>query len=262
MKQELVKPIVRVGNSAGVLLPKEWLNGRARIELVEKPIDIKSDVIERLGPYLDKTFGIYIVGSYARNEQTKESDVDILVITENIDKRIEEGKYNLILISKQELEKQLKSNALPLIPMLKEAKPLLNSKLIEKYKKTELMKDNLRFHIETTKSALKMNKEAIDIARMAGEVVSKNISYSLILRLRETYIVEQINKNKLPSNKELIRLIIKITGSKSLYENYLRIKENKKPLKDISIEESEKLHIYINKKIKEQEKWIKTRKSK
>ena len=40
-KQELIKPIVRMGNSACVLLPKAWVDGKARVELIEKPIDIK-----------------------------------------------------------------------------------------------------------------------------------------------------------------------------------------------------------------------------
>ena len=140
MIRELIKPIVRVGNSAGVLLPKNWINGKARIELIEKPIDIKKDVLEILDPYLQNIEGIYLIGSYAREEQTKKSDVDILVITNKINKKIKKGKYEIILISKEKVESALEKNILPILPMLKEAKPLVNSSLIEKYKKTQLKK--------------------------------------------------------------------------------------------------------------------------
>src|SRR3989338_11049278 len=136
MIRELIKPIVRVGNSAGVLLPKNWINGKARIELIEKPIDIKKDILEILDPYLQNIEGIYLIGSYARGEQTKESDVDVLVITNKINKKIKRGKYELILISKENVESALEKNILPILPLLKEAKPIINSILIKKYRET------------------------------------------------------------------------------------------------------------------------------
>ena len=69
---ELVRPIVRVGNSAGVILPREWLNGKAKIELIARPLDIKKEVFEILEDYFQDIIGIYLVGSYARNEQNDE----------------------------------------------------------------------------------------------------------------------------------------------------------------------------------------------
>ena len=47
MKQELIKQIVKVGNSAGVILPREWLNGKARIELIEKAIQFGKAMLEK-----------------------------------------------------------------------------------------------------------------------------------------------------------------------------------------------------------------------
>ena len=32
---KLIKQIVKVGNSAGVILPKEWYGGKARVEFIE-----------------------------------------------------------------------------------------------------------------------------------------------------------------------------------------------------------------------------------
>lgn len=262
MKQELIKPIVRLGNSAGVILPKMWLNGRARIELVEKPLDIKREIFEILWPYLEDIQGIYLVGSYARGEQTKNSDIDVLVITKTINKRVDKGKYNLILITKESVENSLKNNLLPILPMLKEAKPLLNSQLIKHYKSTKLTPKNLKFHIETTKSAIQVNEAAIKLDKNSSQYTGDASAYSLILRLREIYIVDCLMKGKKWSNKELILLIKKIVGSLKAYNGYLRVKNNKRTKEDLTILEAEKLQFYIIKKIKEQEKWLQKRKLK
>jgi len=55
------------------------------ISLVEKTIEeIEDEILYILKPYLKHIQGIYLYGSYARNEQTPESDIDILVITDGI----------------------------------------------------------------------------------------------------------------------------------------------------------------------------------
>ena len=257
--QEIIKSVVAVGNSAGVILPREWLKGKAKVSLVEEPLNIKKDIFEILESYLEDTIGIYIIGSYARGEQTERSDVDILVITNETNKRIEDGKYNIILISKKNVEDALKNNILPILPMIKEAKPVLNSGLLEDYGKIILTQRNLRFHIETTKSALKVVYEMIKLDREWPSNSSDTIAYSLILRLRESYIVDCIIKGKRWSNKELKNKIKKITGSLRAYEGYLRVKDNKKEREELSIGEAEKLHKYILRSIKQHEKWVEKR---
>jgi len=253
---ELTKKIVRVGNSAGVILPREWYGGEAKVELIEKPVNIKKDLFEILIPYLEDIIGIYIVGSYARNEKTADSDIDAVVITNNIKKRIEKGKYEIILISKDSVEKQLENNILPLLPMLKEASPLINAKLLEDYKKTKLTKRNLRFHIETTKSAMKVVEESLKLANKMKINEGDGSAYSLILRLRGVYILDCLKNGKKWNKKEFLSLIKKISGSLNAYQGYLRVKEDKKPRDELPVEEAQKLHDYIIKKINQQEIWI------
>jgi predicted nucleotidyltransferase len=259
MKQELIKPIIRVGNSAGVLLPREWLNGRARIELVEKPIEIKKDILEILSSYLEDVIGIYLVGSYARGEQTKDSDVDVLAITNRTNKRIIQNKYEIILISKDVLEKQIENNAFPLIPMLKEAKSIINSDLLACYQQIKLTQKNLKYHIETTKSAMNLAKEFLSLGEDLKENISDKIMYSLILRLREAYILDCLKKNKSVSKKEFLVLIKRLTGSIGSYEAYVRSKNKEKDFKDISTDNAKKIYNYVLKKIEEHERWIKTK---
>lgn len=256
MINELIKPIVRVGNSAGVLLPREWLNGKARIELVEKPLDIKKDIFEILDPYLEEVVGIYLVGSYARGEETKESDVDVLVITNKINKDIKVGKYEIILISKDIMENSLKKDALPILPMLHEAQVIMNKELIEGYKKYKLSRENLKKRIELCRSALAVNKEMINLDKEWPSNSADAVAYSLVLNLRTVYIINKLRNNKKTSNVEIKSLINRVSGSLKSYEGYLRTKKNKKSKEDLPVKEAEKLYNYTSKELEKIEKWL------
>src|SRR4030042_91090 len=253
MESEIIRTAIKVGNSAGVLLPKQYLNSQVKVVL--QPLNIERDILEILleENLLKNTLGIYLVGSYARKEQKIESDIDVLVITSSISKKIIRERYEIILLTKEQVEKQLKTNIVPLLPMLKEAKPIINGTLLEKYKQTKLTKKNLKWHIETTKSAMKVIEKSISLAKELGIKEGDSSAYSLILRLRGVHIVNCLKKDKLWSKKEFLNLIKEIAGSLKAYEGYSRAKADKKTKEGLPIEEAEKLMEYINKKIKEQE---------
>lgn len=258
MGQELIKQVVKIGNSSGVLLPKKWLNGKAKVELVEEPLDIKKDVLSILESCLEHVLGIYLTGSYARKEQTEESDVDVLVITSEINKKIHEGKYNIILVSKGKLEKQLRENALPLISMIREAKPIINSELINNYKKTKLNKRNLKWQIETTKSALKVINKSIEISKEIQKKYIENSSvYSLVLRLRTMYIIDCFKKNRSYTNKDFKYLIKKIAGDLKAYKIYEKVKKGEETNLKLLVEKAERLENQLQKEIEKIEKWLK-----
>lgn len=257
MEQKIIKPIIRVGNSAGVLVPKDWINGSARVELIAKPMNINKDILEILEPYLVDILGIYLIGSYARGEQTEKSDVDVLAVTNRKSDRIKKGKYDILLITKKDINEALKNNALPILPMLKEAKTIINEEYVKSIKKSPLSKKNLRWHMDFIKSALKINKGLIELKKEHSKSVADSISYSLILNLRSTYIIDCIKKKQKWSTAGLLSLIKKISGSLEAYEGYLRIKKDGKTKETLSIKEAEKLLDYTSKKLKEQEKWIK-----
>ncbi|PIN88478.1 hypothetical protein COU61_04750, partial [Candidatus Pacearchaeota archaeon CG10_big_fil_rev_8_21_14_0_10_35_13] len=85
----LTRKIIKVGNSAGVLLPRSTLGGRAVIR-IEKLRATPNEILEIIKECLPGVIGVYLVGSYAREEED-ESDVDVLVITEGINKKINSG---------------------------------------------------------------------------------------------------------------------------------------------------------------------------
>jgi len=204
--------------------------------------------------------GIYLTGSYARDEQTNKSDVDVLVITDELSNRIKKGKYDILLIKKDDVNNALENDALPIIPMLIEAKPIMGKNLIEDYKKqVKLSKKNLRFYIETGKSILKVNKAAIELDKQISSNCDDSIAYSLILRLRSSYILDCLIKKKIWSNREFLNITRKIAGSLEAYEGYLRVKNDEKTKETLPILEAEKLLNYILKKLKEHEKWLKRR---
>ena len=104
-------------------------------------------------------------------------------------------KYDIILISEGKLKDALDDNILPLLPMLREAKPLINKEFIDRYSKEIVTKKNLSFHFETTKSAMSVVWADIELKREQGKKYVEDASaYSLILRLRELYIVECLLK--------------------------------------------------------------------
>ncbi len=257
---ELIKNTIRVGNSAGVLLPKEFLN--TQVKIVLQPLNIEKDILDILHEkkLLPQVLGIYLIGSYARGEQTIESDVDVLVITENLNDKINRGKYDLMLVSKELVDEKMKKDIFPLLPMMIEAKPIINEGLLNQYKKTPLTKENIKWHIKTTKSAMNVVRKYIEFAKKAGKGVSDAASYSLILRLRTLYIIDCLKKRKMWTKKEFLNLIKKISGSLDAYERYLTSKnKNAKEFK-LPVKEAEKLMNYNNNKIREIEKWLKEKK--
>jgi len=254
MKIEIIKPIIRVGNSAGVLVPKEWINGSARVELIVKPLNIRKDILEILNPYLEDIIGIYLIGSYARGEQIEKSDVDVLVITQKISKRIKKEKYDILLITKNEINYTLKNNALPLMPMLMEAKAIINEEYLKSIKNQKISRRNIKWNMDMIKSALNINKKLIELKKDYSEYVGDSVAYSLILNLRSLYIIKCIKKGQKWSTKGLLFPIKKITGSLEAYEGYLRVKNDEKTKETLPIGEAEKLLIYAFKKLKEQGK--------
>lgn len=247
MKNKLIKPVIRVGNSAGVLVPKEWINGSARVELITKPMNIKKDILEILSPYLEDIIGIYLIGSYARGEQTKKSDVDVLAITNITSKRIKKGKYDILLITKKEMDNTLKNNALPLIPMLMEAKAIINEEYLKSIENQKISKRNIRWNMDMIKSALKIDKKLIELKSDYSEYISDSIAYSLILNLRSLYIIDCIKKGQKWSNKGFLSLIKRTAGSLEAYKGYLRVKNDEKTKEFLNIKEAVNLLNYANK---------------
>jgi len=246
MQYEIIKQAFKLGNSAGVLLPREWKDRKVAIKLVDK--SITQEILEILDEkdYLKNTIGIFLAGSYARGEETEISDIDILIITDNINKQVKIGKYEIFFISKDRVDKYIRIN-LYFISLINEAKVILNNELLNDYK-NKIKQISIKRYIEDIKSVTKINEKAIDIDEELGEKVSDETVYSVVLRLRELYLIKCLKNNIIPSNKEFLDLIKKIASEES-YNAYLRIKNDLKPKKVIPVKEARAFIGEIKKRI-------------
>ena len=181
------KLVQKFGNSSHVVLPKEYI-GR-RIKFVTEPKtfqDIKSEILEILKPYLENIVGIYLYGSYVRNEQTVESDIDLLVITSNKLKMIENIKdYHIVSTTIKGIENTIKNNAILILPIIKEAKTIINPDPLLMYKDYKFTKNNTKQFLDDTKKILELNKKGLELDFEVGSLV-----YSLMLRIRGLLMIK------------------------------------------------------------------------
>ena len=247
MKNEIIKRAFKLGNSAGVILPIEWKDKKVTIKLIDK--SIPQEIIEILNErdLLKNTIGIFLAGSYARGEETESSDIDILVVTDCIDKQIKIGKYEITIISKDKFDKSI-IKSLYLISMLNEARVILNNDLLKSYKEN-INNPSIKKYLNEIKSITKINEEVVKMDEELREKVADETLYSIVLRLRELYLIECLKNNKNQSNKEFISLIKNI-ASEECYNSYLRIKNDLKSKKVISTKETNALLNEIKRRVK------------
>ncbi|MBI2650018.1 DUF2080 family transposase-associated protein [Candidatus Woesearchaeota archaeon] len=214
------KTVQRFGNGGHVVLPKEYVGKRIRFIVKPKSFeDIKSEVLGILKPYLENILGVYLYGSYARNEQAIDSDVDILVITDTKLKIIDKvDAYSVVSITLTELESTLKNNAVLLLPIVKEARTVINPGLLEKYKEYRFTNNNTKWFIESSTHILELNKKGLDLNFEIGSIV-----YSLMLRLRGLVMIKLMLNNKLYSKASLFSYLKSSEFSQNKIEEFYRI---------------------------------------
>ena len=214
------KIVQRFGNSGHIVLPKEYVGKRIRFIAEPKTFeDIKSEILEILKPYLENIVGVYMYGSFARNEQTISSDIDILVITGAKFKIIDKiGNYSIISITIKELENTLKNNAVLILPIIKEAKTVINPNLLKEYKKCQFTKKNTKNFIDSSIKTLELNKKGLGLDFEIGSLV-----YSLILRIRGLLMIKLLVNNNLYSKSSLFRYLENNNLPKNKIEELYRI---------------------------------------
>ena len=251
-----IKKTVKAGNSSAVILPRAWLNQEVRVELVKKSQEtILFETINIAKKYMElkDAIGIYLAGSYARGEESKDSDIDILIISNNIDKEmVHEGIYNVLIISEELLNQKLKQDLFPIGQMIKEAKPLINSSYLNSID-IIVTKKNVKWYIDTTNKKLKLLKNLI---KKSDEKVNNRIIYTLILRIRTLHIIQKLINNENYSKEDFISLIEKIS-SRNSYESYLEVKNELKETNKITKKEAEELYNYLEKQLESVKKVLK-----
>jgi len=228
--ETIVKHTREVGTSAGVLLPRSWLNKQVVVTLFEPSKEkIAQDILACLFKHdlNEEVKGIYLYGSYSRGDFDFNSDMDVLVITKQTDKIINYDNYEILLVSESSFSKNLPTN-LNYLSILREIKVIFNKELIEKYQ-LKKYKFNDKKALTEIGSVFKMNKDSIELSEENNLNVLDGVIYSVILRLREMYLIKCLNSRKSYHKNDFLELV----GDK-VYSAYLRVKRNEKELNNIS----------------------------
>ena len=254
MESKIIRKVTEIGNGAHIFAPKEWLDEEVVIIRVPKK-NPKEEILKLVYPNLDRVIAVFLFGSYARNEQEKDSDIDILIISSEKFK-INKGGIDAIVIPECRIEEAKKLNPILFYSMIQEAIPILNSSYLEKLKQDKIKLDYFKDFLKDTKNSIKSNKELMEMDRkLNNKNASESVIYSLILRLRGTFIINiLLNLNKEKYSKELFKKwLVENSGTdyEKVYKIYRAVRDNKKTEEKILISEAESI---MNLLIKETEK--------
>ncbi|MBI2448788.1 nucleotidyltransferase domain-containing protein [Candidatus Pacearchaeota archaeon] len=228
----LIKQAVEIGNGAAVYVPREYAGKEVEIIIPEGIDEIKKRVLNKLINFMPNVLGIYLYGSYARNEQTKESDIDILILTREKDDKI---KYifediDIRVLTLEETNKAIESFPAIIIPILRESISFVNPLLLEELKKRKFDLKKFIWHFDDTKRIIKIIEKFIEINE---EEISNSHIYSLIMRIRVLYMIESLIKNKSFNNIDIKKILLNNGLSKRIYNKfyfiYNKIRNNEEP---------------------------------
>ena len=231
--ETLMRRAREVGTSAGVLLPRKWLNKQVVVTIFPpSKADIAKDILDIFFKQNlnEEIKGIYLFGSYARGDHDFNSDIDVLVITQKLNKLITHGNYEVLLVSEHDFSKNLSTN-LNYLSILKEMKIIINNELIKKYSSIK-HKFNIKKILTEIKSIIKINEDSLNLCKDNKQDIPDGIAYSIVLRLRELYLIKCLLSNKEYHKEDFL----KITGENN-YLAYNRIKRNEKELNNSSFNE-------------------------
>lgn len=244
--EKIVKQTREVGTSAGVLLPRSWLNKQVVVTIFSSSIknisiDLTNILVER--GLNEEAKGIYLFGSHARGDYDLDSDIDILIITKSVNKLIRHGNYEISLISEDKFSRDL-DRSLIFLSALREAKVIFNKELLEKYKK-KIKKTDFSGLLKEIRGITKINKEIVKFHEEKDLDLLDGTVYSIVLRLRELYLIRILLSGNAYNQSDFMKLV----GKKN-YLAYLRIKRCEKELNNISPDEVKEI-LFLS------EKWLK-----
>jgi hypothetical protein len=128
---EFIKKAVRVGNSAGVLLPKSFLGAEVKIQVIKRKVDIKKEIIKLVYPMLEQVECIFM---------TNENPFEAIAISDEVKKILKKSGLKLSFVSFNQIKQDMKTNLL-LKEKILNAKPILNNKILEELKKEARKKE-------------------------------------------------------------------------------------------------------------------------
>ena len=243
IKEQIVKKVVKSGNGGAVWVPKNWLGQEVIIILPEKPrLGLREKVIHLLEPYLKDVIAFFIYGSYARHEETKDSDIDVMVITKDktISIEVKEPNLEITAFELDKFKKAIQRYPVMYYQIVQEAEPLINAYVLDELKDIQIDNENFKTYIDETKGNIESNKELIELDKLDNKYAkSYSVLYSTMLRLRGMFIIKCIlDSNKFSNNsfqEWLIQSGMAHQEFEQCYTAYMAVK-NDKSTQNIKIE--------------------------
>ena len=127
IKRRFFRKAIKVGNSSGILLPRALLGSDVVVTVINRPLNIKKDVLSILEPVIEDIIGVYLIKSGNKK-------AEVLAVSSATDNLIEKGRYKIDIVPIKLLEKSLKDKK-PIQDKIKNATPILNKQLLISLKK-------------------------------------------------------------------------------------------------------------------------------
>ncbi len=247
IREQLVKPVMKSGNGGAVWVPRDWLGQEVIVILPERSqVNLNQRILQNLGSHLKDVVGVYLYGSYARQEQTSKSDIDVLVVTKEKTFQINEQGLEFTVLPLERLKNAIRKNPEMYYTMIKESQAIINISLLEELQKIKPDKEAFAGYIKQTKEHLKSNKQLLALDKQDGNMLKSDaVIYSVMLRLRGVFIIQCILYKKIFSKLAFRRwLESKGIGRKEfqeLYQGFSEVRDDKRLRQKISIELAGKL---------------------
>jgi len=203
-QEQIVKPVMRSGGSGSVYVPKDWIGQK----VIVRPLNISDNILHLVSPYMNNVMGIFLYGSYARGEESPESDIDVLIITDTGIESIPSNGFDIEAVGYERIKKLVSEDPVGYFSIVHEAVPIMNKRLLNELKRIKPKKKSLNVYYGSTKSALKIVRGLLDMEGVSSEDLPPCI-YSLLLRLRGLYLVRCNSQRKKYLNAEFENFVVR-----------------------------------------------------
>lgn len=224
----ITKTVKRYGNSGGVYLPAEWIGGTAKIELVEEPADPRKDFLKMP---LEHVISVIAYGSYARGEMTEHSDIDLIIVVDDIfNAKIPyelKKKYDIQVKSPDQIKRSMIRDPIFHKSIKDGSVALMNAEFLE------TLKSEAKPNLSRIKIYTDLAESALGIVKTIAENYEDptDMIYSIIMHMKEMIILDCLLSDKKYTTNLLMKEILKHATAKEADEImlvYRSIRDDKK----------------------------------